>query len=387
MNASLIDVVDSSIVESDKKRKNPNLPPLPPHSLLKWFQNQNAKDLVEDHRYPVPLDMWEHVLLGPAKTFLEVPGKSLRRTFIQLGWELAYNLDNQEPQIDPPPCPQALIALIELLHTGSLIIDDIEDQSLFRRGRPSLHIQIGLAPALNIGNWLYFVAGSMIEHLGGDPLIQLKLYQSLNRTMLRCHQGQALDVGCQVSAIPRSEVYALVNRSTQLKSGTLIGYALQLGALYLGKSTEKVQALYSFGEQIGQALQMYDDLSGMINPKRWQKGNEDLHHKRLTWVWSWLAQNPHLDNQTYYGLCNLIQGLPSKTTLDSPTHSPIHYDTRRVESTIHLFKEQALPYLPNSGDQMNILIDQAAHTLYQNLDLSPSASLHQALFKLKASYL
>ena len=230
MNAYLVDVIDSPTVESETKRKNPHLPPVTSQSLIKWFQDQSAKDLMEDQRYHVPLNMWEHVLLDPTKTFLEVPGKSLRRTFIQLGWELAHKLDHEELQIEPTPCPPALIALIELLHTGSLIIDDIEDHSLFRRGRPSLHVQIGLAPALNLGNWLYFVAGSMIDHLGGDPLIQLKLHQSLNRIMLRCHQGQALDVGCQVSSIPRSNVHDLVNRSTQLKSGALVGYALLYGA-------------------------------------------------------------------------------------------------------------------------------------------------------------
>ena len=271
-------------------------------SLDQWLVGSRAETLTEPDKYLAASEVWDDVLLKPARMFLRTPGKGLRRRFVELGWSLAWREAHQTPlhrDVTPPSCPSQLIVLIELLHAGSLIIDDIEDDSETRRGEPCLHRRIGLAPALNVGNWLYFASASLIEELDCGQLIKGHLHRALNRVMLRCHQGQALAVSLRVSDVPRDKVYGLVDTSTRLKSGVLIGFATQLGSLYLGQPPKVADSLYAFGEQLGRSLQMYDDLSGIIKDRRWNKGREDLTHHRLTWVWAWLSQDSKISEDQY----------------------------------------------------------------------------------------
>src|SRR5512142_2931568 len=65
--------------------------------------------------------------------------------------------------------PAELIGIVEGLHLGSLIIDDIEDESSTRRGGPTLHRQIGVPNALNAGNWLYFWPALLVPRLKLGP--------------------------------------------------------------------------------------------------------------------------------------------------------------------------------------------------------------------------
>jgi len=268
-----------------------------------------AGDLLELNRFSVDEELWLESLLGPARSFLSKPGKSLRKTFVQLGWELALRAkDAQETALLDPLAsrdikaqghPIQLSCLVELLHAGSLIIDDIEDDSTLRRGAPCLHREVGLARALNVGNWLYFVAISLIDQLDCDLTIKASLYQAVLRVMLRCHQGQALDVTHDVTGLERGDVRRLTELSTSLKSGALVGLSIQLSGIYLGLSESECQSLYRFGESLGTCLQMYDDYSSIALPQKYHKGYEDLSKGRLTWVWVWLSEHPELDSTLY----------------------------------------------------------------------------------------
>ena len=112
----------------------------------------------------VPAAVWEQALLGPAREFLSRPGKAFRARLVRAGWELA------GCQGAPSPL---LPLLVELLHAGSLIVDDIEDGSTQRRGAPSLHQLYGVPVALNTGNWLYFAPMALIPRLELPPACEL----------------------------------------------------------------------------------------------------------------------------------------------------------------------------------------------------------------------
>src|SRR6056297_3048208 len=88
-------------------------------------------------------------LFQPADEFVRGNGKRFRATMARLGFHLAggHGLP-----------PRHVSEAIELLHAGSLIIDDVEDQTHSRRGKPAVHEQIGIPLAINTGNWLYFAA-------------------------------------------------------------------------------------------------------------------------------------------------------------------------------------------------------------------------------------
>ncbi len=142
-----------------------------------------------DHDH-VPLELWERALFGPAREFLTRPGKEIRSRLVETGWLLC----GGAPGAHPPELPW----LVEILHAGSLIVDDIEDGSPERRGAPALHELVGLPLALNTGNWLYFWPLVLIERLGLPESRALALYRETSRVLVGCHQGQALDLSVRV---------------------------------------------------------------------------------------------------------------------------------------------------------------------------------------------
>ena len=226
-----------------------------------------------------------HLRVGlhhPLRDFLSRPSKEFRARLVESCWHLAGGHG---------VIPHRLANLVELLHAGSLIVDDIEDESAERRGRPALHLVHGLSVALNAGNWLYFLAYGLIEQLGLGPHVELGLYRWLSRTMSRCHEGQALDLTLRMGRLSQREVPALVETCTRLKTGALMGLAAVVPAVAAGAPARVVSALHDFGEQLGIGLQMLDDLSGLISERRCHKGHEDLLHGRPTWPWAWLAED------------------------------------------------------------------------------------------------
>ena len=98
----------------------------------------------------------DEALNRPAEQFLSRCGKRIRASLVNESFRAAGGIDE--------PCRE-IAEGIELLHAGSLIIDDIEDGSSLRRGEPTLHRQIGIPLALNTGNWMYFQA---LEKLVGS---------------------------------------------------------------------------------------------------------------------------------------------------------------------------------------------------------------------------
>jgi geranylgeranyl pyrophosphate synthase len=226
--------------------------------------------------------LWRAALYQPLCSFLSRPGKALRAALVEASYHLAGGRGR---------CPTELGLIVEVLHAGSLIVDDIQDGSLERRGAPALHCELGLPLALNAGNWLYFWAFTLVERLELGPHIELAVHRWLSRTMLSCHYGQALDLEARVGEIEQQRVRSVVESATRLKTGCLLQLAAALGALAAGASREHVQALAAFGLDLGVSLQMLDDHSGLSNKRRLHKGLEDLREGRPTWPWAWLAES------------------------------------------------------------------------------------------------
>lgn len=239
----------------------------------------------------VPARLWDAALLDPARGFLARPGKAFRARLVELGWALAGG---------DGPCPDGLVALVELLHAGSLIVDDIQDGSELRRGEPTLHRTHGMPLALNTGNWMYFAALGLIDGLGCAPAVHGRLYAEAVRMLTRCHHGQALDISVHIGLLAHHEVTGVVETTTRLKTGALMGWAAGSAAIAAGADDARIGAITRFGESLGLALQMLDDLSGLLNPARRDKGLEDLRGARPTWPWAWLTQS--VDEVTFVRL-------------------------------------------------------------------------------------
>lgn len=228
----------------------------------------------------VPAALWERALAGPVAEFLARPGKRFRGRLVSLAWKLA------DGQGDPPP---ALPLVVELLHAGSLVVDDIQDGSLQRRGKAALHRLVGLPTALNAGNWLYFWPLTLIADMGLSPEIEVKLHRMTAAAVCRCHEGQALDLAARAGDLHPTDLRAVVRSVSEWKTGSLMGLAAGLGAAAAGGTDGMVFDAMAFGVQLGVALQMQNDLSELTGAAGPLKHPEDLVHGRVTWPWAWAA--------------------------------------------------------------------------------------------------
>ena len=92
---------------------------------------------------------WSKALQLAPDLYPGVGGKRFRAALVQWAYEFAGGTGRG---------PEPVIDAVEMLHAGSLVIDDFEDGSWTRRGQPALHRVIGSARAVNAGNWMYFRA-------------------------------------------------------------------------------------------------------------------------------------------------------------------------------------------------------------------------------------
>lgn len=257
----------------------------PGNGLLALLERQLHGPLlrgqVGDLGAAVPEELWTRALLAPLRDFLGREGKNFRARMVSFCWSLAGRSD---------PAPEALGLILEYVHAGSLIIDDIQDGSLERRGGPSLHQGYGVPLALCVGNWLYFFPFAVLRHLGLDPTIELELYRHMTAQMLRCHYGQSLDLTVRSYALEQARVPAVVAAITDCKTAALFELAAACGALPAGARPERLQVLTRFGARLGRALQHLDDLGSLKLSHRSAKRHEDLYGARATYAWALLAE-------------------------------------------------------------------------------------------------
>jgi geranylgeranyl pyrophosphate synthase len=156
--------------------------------------------------------------------------------------------------------PPAALGVIELLHTASLVIDDIQDGSATRRGGPAAHVAHGIPIALGAANAAYFRALALLRD-ALPPALRLRAYDMLAAEMFAAHLGQALDLGLasrpDASTAADERHYDVLARA---KTGALVRIAARLGAIAAAASEADERALSDWAGEIGLAYQIRDDL-------------------------------------------------------------------------------------------------------------------------------
>lgn len=171
----------------------------------------------------------------------------------------------------------------ELIHNGTLIVDDIEDNSDLRRGKPVLHKIFGVDIAVNAGNTIYFLPYILIRDSSLSAEIKSKAYEIISIQLLKCHFGQAIDIwwhSGKSDRIPTEEEYLQMCAN---KSGSLACMAAKLGALLGGGNEKQVEALGNFGETVGVVFQVQDDILNISESKSLGKEfGEDIKEGKRT---------------------------------------------------------------------------------------------------------
>ncbi len=160
-----------------------------------------------------------------------------------------------------PALPVA--AAIELVHNFSLIHDDIEDQSDERRGRTAVWKVWGLAQGLNAGDGMFMLARLALDQLATHGVASDKcgkINLEFDATTLALCHGQFLDLGFESRLDVTVDEYVQMIRG---KTAALISAATRIGAMLATDDPQVIGAFSRFGENIGLAFQITDDILGI----------------------------------------------------------------------------------------------------------------------------
>ncbi len=173
-----------------------------------------------------------------------------------------------------------IVSLVELPHNGSLIIDDIEDGSDLRRGKPATHITYGVDISINAGNMLYFLPTLALDQAPVSDHVRLKLYQIYAKYMRKIHLGQGMDIVWHhdIEYIPTIEAYETMCR---FKTGCLAAMGSEIGAAVAIDDDSVVKQAGHIAETIGLGFQILDDVINLKsgNPGK-NRGDDIVENKK-----------------------------------------------------------------------------------------------------------
>jgi octaprenyl-diphosphate synthase len=142
-------------------------------------------------------------------------------------------------------------AVVEMLHTATLVHDDIIDGADTRRGRPSTNTTWGNEKCVLAGDWLYMQAFKVA--LEERNLRVLDLLIGLTQQMV---EGELLQIQKLGKSVSEAEYYDLIFR----KTACLFAVTMRLGAVLAGSTEEEETSLATFGRAVGLAFQIVDDV-------------------------------------------------------------------------------------------------------------------------------
>lgn len=173
---------------------------------------------------------------------IEAGGKRLRPLLVllmakTLGYEGSRHID--------------LAAIIEFIHTATLLHDDVVDVSSLRRGRLTANAQWGNAPAVLVGDFLYSRAFQMLVELGSMEIMAI-----LSNTTNIISEGEVQQLVNAKNPDVTEENY---QRVIHKKTAALFEAACEAGAVLAGADATRREAAHKFGQHLGMAFQLVDD--------------------------------------------------------------------------------------------------------------------------------
>ncbi|MDI9618758.1 short chain isoprenyl diphosphate synthase IdsA [Methanothermobacter sp.] len=197
-------------------------------------------------------DITPDTLLKASEHLITAGGKKIRPSLALLSCEAVGG---------DPGDAAGVAAAIELIHTFSLIHDDIMDDDEMRRGEPSVHVIWGEPMAILAGDVLFSKAFEAVIRNGDSERVKDALAVVVDSCVKIC-EGQALDMGFEERLdVTEDEYMEMIYK----KTAALIAAATKAGAIMGGASEREVEALEDYGKFIGLAFQIHDDYLDVVS--------------------------------------------------------------------------------------------------------------------------
>ena len=226
--------------------------------VLERFLSEERDEIEAAHPGFVPL-------LDEVIRLVRSGGKRLRPAFCFWGYRAAGGEDND-----------AILRVgagLELFHTFALIHDDVMDRGETRRGEPTVHVrmakerggadaeQFAISAAILAGDLASVLGDHLFTTSGFPPELLLRAFRRYNHMRIEVAVGQFLDISGAGREVGEDEA----RRISLLKSGSYtVQGPLAVGSILGGGDPELLHALEAYGEPLGEAFQLRDDLAGAL---------------------------------------------------------------------------------------------------------------------------
>ncbi|MFQ3575187.1 MAG: polyprenyl synthetase family protein [Cytophagales bacterium] len=208
-------------------------------------------------------------LVEPIKYILSLGGKRMRPMLVLNAYKLFKD--------DFKSVIKHALA-VEVFHNFTLMHDDIMDEAPIRRGKPTVHVKMGVNTAILSGDAMLIQSYEMFKDLVSDKLS--KVLSKFNRCAIDVCEGQQLDMLFEKKSIVSVDEYL---HMISLKTAVLLGFSLELGAILADAPEKDAELLYNIGLEAGIGFQIMDDyldLYGEASKVGKQVGGDVLINKK-----------------------------------------------------------------------------------------------------------
>jgi len=253
--------------------------------IEKYLPRKLSEDIfifkISPPRYSLDLKALNKALAEPFWEFLDRGGKRWRPALFLLICE-ALGADSNE-FLDFAVIP-------EVIHNGTLIADDIEDQSDLRRGKPCTYRLFGLDIAINLSNLMFFLP--MLALIVNKKKISLekanKIYEIYVQEMVNISLGQAIDIAWHRSLTSPYEISEQQYlQMCAYKTGTLARMGAKMACVLADADENTMEKMGRFAESLGVAFQIQDDILDLVG-EEFAKGKgglgKDITEGKLTLI-------------------------------------------------------------------------------------------------------
>ncbi|NBD30314.1 MAG: polyprenyl synthetase family protein [Alphaproteobacteria bacterium] len=168
-----------------------------------------------------------------------------------------------------------LAATVEFIHTATLLHDDVVDESRQRRGRPTANLLWDNTSSVLVGDYLFARSFQLMTETGSIRVLRI-----LSDAAATIAEGEVLQLTAARDLATTEETYLKIVRG---KTAALFSAAMEVGGVIAGQHEARVQAMFDYGDALGIAFQMVDDILDYAGSDATGKNiGDDFRERKLT---------------------------------------------------------------------------------------------------------
>ncbi|KAK7872189.1 hypothetical protein R5R35_001750 [Gryllus longicercus] len=216
----------------------------------------DLKDIYTDIRRELELNTSQPELSRIATYYFDGQGKALR-PMVTVLMSRAVNCHQLPGKSLLLPSQREVAMISEMIHTASLLHDDVIDQADFRRGKPSVNALWSQKKVAMAGDFILAVASMMIARLHNDSVTKI-----LSQVLQDLVQGEFMQLGSKET---ENERFAHYLTKTYRKTASLIANSVKATAVLAGADEPLSELCFQYGRNVGLAFQLVDDLLDFVS--------------------------------------------------------------------------------------------------------------------------